>query len=263
MNSNLTKALCYSWIAFLLLGCTLEDKDSTIVEEDSTIVEEDSTTKENIKLNIRFHLMQSSDWIHPLGAEMNLWVSASDVRQIIIPEMNSIWSQAGIEWQIEEIITESINEYDGFEEGIEYVINSGRDDEGRADPARLPHLYNMMDPLNQSSESELEGNLFHMYIFPFIGNTSQGNAMRAFGYHCVVGCWSNKHNRGENPEKTLLVESKQQFVRGSLSRTISHELGHVLGLSHSCENCLMYSKGYTINAEQITIVTEEAKRRSN
>ena len=83
-----------------------------------------------------------------------------------------------------------------------------------------------------------------------------------YGFHSVVGCWTNKHNRGENPEKTLLTEPQTEFVRGSLARTISHELGHVLGLSHSCNNCLMYSRGYELNVAQIVISTEEARRRS-
>ena len=235
-------------IVLLLIGCN-EDNNSLNAEE-------------NIKLNIRVHLMESEAWIHPLGSEMNMWVTESDVRQTIIPEMNSIWSQAKIEWMVEGIINEPRVEYNGFEEDIEYIINSERDDEGRSDPARLPLLYNLMNPSYLSSEIELEKNLFHIYIFPFIGNTSQGNAMNPYGFHSVVGCWTNKHNRGENPEKTLLTEPQTEFVRGSLARTISHELGHVLGLSHSCNNCLMYSRGYELNVAQIVISTEEARRRS-
>ena len=235
-------------IVLLLIGCN-EDNNSLNAEE-------------NIKLNIRVHLMESEAWIHPLGSEMNMWVTESDVRQTIIPEINSIWSQAKIEWMVEGIINEPIVEYNGFEEDIEYIINSERDDEGRSDPARLPLLYNLMNPSYLSSEIELEKNLFHIYIFPFIGNTSQGNAMNPYGFHSVVGCWTNKHNRGENPEKTLLTEPQTEFVRGSLARTISHELGHVLGLSHSCNNCLMYSRGYELNVAQIVISTEEARRRS-
>ena len=214
-----------------------------------------------IELNIRIHLMQSEAWIHPLVSEMNMWVTESDVRQTIIPEMNLIWSQASIEWKVEGIINEPIVEYTGFEEDVEYIINSKRDDQGRSDKARLPLLYNLMNPSYLSSEIELEKNLFHIYIFPFIGNTSQGNAMRPFGFHSVVGCWTNKHNGGGNPQKTLLTEPHSEIDRGSLARTISHELGHVLGLSHSCNNCLMYSKGYELNTSQIIISTEEAIRR--
>ncbi len=234
-----------------------EDENGNTDEEENT----SSDAEENIKLNLRVHLMQSEAWIHPKGSEMNMWITEDDVRDSILPEMNSIWSQAKIEWTIEQIINEPIVEYTGFEEDIEYIINSKRNDQGRSDRARLPLLHKLMDPSNLSSEMELEQNLFHIYIFPFIGNTSQGNSMRPFGYHSVVGCWTNKFNGGENPEKTLLTESQTEFVRGSLARTISHELGHVLGLRHSCNNCLMRNKGYVINAEQIAISTEEARRR--
>ncbi len=242
------KVLYILLVALLLAGCT---NDNNVTPE-----------KADIKLNLRVHLMQSNAWIHPLGAEMDMWVTRTDVEQIIIPEINSIWRQARIEWTIEDIINESISEYSGFEQDIEYIVNSERDSNGRSDPARLPLLYNLMDPLYLSSESELASNLFHIYIFPFIGNTSQGNAMNSFGFHSVVGCWTNKHNGGQNPEETLLTESQSEFIRGSLSRTISHELGHVLGLSHSCYNCLMYSRGYDLNDAQIVISIEEARRRS-
>ena len=113
-----------------------------------------------------------------------------------------------------------------------------------------------------SIADELESDLFHIYLFPFIGNTSQGNAMRGYNFHSIVGIWSNKHNGGGNPEKTLLKEDHDLFVRGSLSRTISHELGHVLNLTHGqCDDCLMKGRGYGITQEQIDISQEEAKRR--
>ena len=79
--------------------------------------------------------------------------------------------------------------------------------------------------------------------------------MRDFNFHSVVGTWTNKHNGGGIPEKTLLKESQNSFIRGSLSRTISHEIGHVLGLNHNeCNSkCLMGggSNGYSLTTAQI------------
>ena len=75
-----------------------------------------------------------------------------------------------------------------------------------------------MAPENRIERDEFGTNNFHVYIYPFIGNTSQGNSMRemnipglskaSYGFHTVVGAWS-------------------------LSRTIAHEVGHVLGLRHN------------------------------
>ncbi len=216
-----------------------------------------------IPLNLRVHIIQSSPWIHPLGTEMESWVSPSDVKNTILPEVNRIWKQANIQWEIESIIEEDIRPFKGFENSIDFVINTKRDAAGKSDPKRLPHLYRLMKKRYKSTPEELGTNLFHIYLFPFIGNTSQGNAMRPFGYHTVVGTWSNKHNRGGIPEKTLLVEDENTFVRGSLSRTIAHELGHVLSLGHNqCNDCLMKASGYRITAEQIEMARKVAMDRS-
>ena len=56
--------------------------------------------------------------------------------------------------------------------------------------------------------------------------------MRGYNFHSVDGIWSNKHNGGGNPEKTLLKEDHDLFFRRSLSRTILNELGHLLNLTH-------------------------------
>jgi len=215
-----------------------------------------------IDLNLRVHVMQDDPWIHGSGNAMPPWVSGDDISETLMPEVNDIWQLAGIRWSIENIIQEPINTYDGYQDDIQYIVDSQRDEEGRSDPERLPRLYNLMQSDNLSSDGELDHNLFHIYIFPFIGNTSQGNAMSSFGWHSVVGSWSNKHNDGGIPEKTLLIEAQQNFVRGSLARTIAHELGHVLNLRHDCEQCLMYAQGYDITDIQIQTAREEGTRRS-
>ena len=215
-----------------------------------------------IDLNLRFHVMQDDPWIHGSGNAMPSWVSEGDIVETLMPELNDIWQQAGIHWSIEKIIQEPVQTYDGYQDDVRYIVDSQRDSEGKSDPERLPRLYDLMQPDNRSSEEELDDNLFHIYIFPFIGNTSQGNAMSSFGWHSVVGSWSNKHNDGGIPEKTLMIEAQQNFVRGSLARTIAHELGHVLSLRHDCEQCLMHAQGYDINDTQIQTAREEGARRS-
>jgi hypothetical protein len=218
---------------------------------------------ETIKLNLRIHIMETTPWIHSSGVSMNSWVTPKDVNEVIMPELNEIWSQANIVWSIESIIEENVVVFKGDSIAISYIVNSKRDSEGRSDKQRLPHLYSLMQPQYRSEKSKVDSNLYHIYLFPFIGNTSQGNAMKRFDCHAVVGIWSNKHNRGKSPEKTLLQEDHDLWKRGSLSRTIAHELGHVLRLTHNqCSICLMKGQGYMITPEQIEISRQEAIRRS-
>ena len=84
--------------------------------------------------------------------------------------------------------------------------------------------------------------------------------MRGYNFHSVVGIWSNKHNRGGNPEKTLLKENHDLFVRGSLSRTISHELGHVLNLTHGqCDDCLIKGEDMELNESKLKFLKRKQK----
>jgi hypothetical protein len=215
-----------------------------------------------IKLNLRIHIMETTPWMHSSGVSMNSWVTPKDVNEVIVPELNKIWSQANIVWNVESIIEEDLVTFKGDSAAISYIINSKRDSAGHSDKQRLPYLYSLMQPQYRSEKRKVDSNLFHIYLFPFIGNTSQGNAMKRFDRHAVVGIWSNKHNRGKSPEKTLLKEDHDLWKRGSLSRTIAHELGHVLRLTHSqCSICLMKGRGYVITPEQIEISRKEAKRR--
>ena len=63
------------------------------------------------------------------------------------------------------------------------------DENGQSDPNRLPILYNLIP---ESTRITSDTQLFKIYIFPFIGNRAQGNAMKSFGNNSVVSAWSNK-----------------------------------------------------------------------
>jgi hypothetical protein len=215
-----------------------------------------------IELNLRVHVMQSEPWIHSTGTALTTWVTTKNVTDTILPEMNSIWSQADIRWVVESILLEDIDKPPGYQDDINYVLMAQRNAQGQADPERLPHLYRLMQPQHRSTEAELTQNLFHVYLFPFTGNTSQGNAMADFGYHVVTGIWTNKFNDGGVPERHALTESHARFQRGSISQTLAHELGHVLGLTHQdCTGCLMSSDGYDITQAEIDTARALATER--
>lgn len=266
------KKLFYLLLFFILLfSCS--NNDSINTSDNSPIINIDDTSEDSfspINLNLRVQIMKDIIMIHSTtGVCMDSWVTTNNVKGIIIPEVNTIWKQAGITWIIESIIEEDVVKYTDYESSLNFIVNSDRNSDGNSDPARLSHLFSLMQLEYMSKANELGKNLFHIYLFPFIGNTSQGNAMSGFNYHTVVGTWTNKHNGGGVPEKTILTENQSAFEKGSLSRTISHELGHVLNLSHNeCDyRCLMggtNSDGYTLtNGQKIKSRIEAFNRMYN
>jgi len=262
------KKTVYFFLCFVLLFACSNNQTTSVNDDDPIVIDDnDNDRLPIIELNLRIHIMTDIVMTHSTGTTMNSWVTPKDVKETILPEINKIWEQAGIFWLIESIIEEDVVKGNSYEESINFIVNTKRDSNGSSNPARLPHLFSLMQPKNMSTEDELGRNLFHIYLFPFIGNTSQGNAMRDFNFHSVVGTWTNKFNGGGIPEKTLLKENQNVFERGSLSRTISHEIGHVLNLSHNqCSfGCLMGGKesdGYFLSDDQKIKSRIEAFNRS-
>jgi hypothetical protein len=252
-------------LSVLLFSCS--DGPTEFNQDDFSSYDGNKDTELSlIELNLRVHIMKDIVMPHATGVIMDAWVSPDDVRERIVPEMNAIWDQAKIKWVIESVIEEDVVKGDTYDQSLNFLIHTKRDAEGHSDPARLPHLYSLMQEQNRSKADELGKNLFHIYLFPFVGNTSQGNAMSGFDYHCILGTWSNKHNGGGAPEKSLLSENHNQFIRGSIGRTASHELGHVLNLRHDecISNCLMGggSNGYSLSEAQINEARFEAINRT-
>ncbi|WP_372755216.1 zinc-dependent metalloprotease [Labilibaculum sp.] len=231
----------------------------------STVPSYSQDKNDVIELNIRVHLMQGITVCHSTGVCMENWVTPEDVREIIFPEVNAIWEQANIKWVIESIIEEDVVKDENYEESVAYMATTHRDSKGHSDPVRLDKLYSFMQPEYRTQPDEVGKNLFHIYLFPFMGNTSQGNAMKKHGMHTCVGTWTNKSKTSTTPRKRLLVEDHDAYVYGSLSRTIAHEIGHTLGLRHNiCKiKCLMggKSRGYSLCDSQIERSREFAKKR--
>lgn len=244
------------------------DQSSEVHRKDDSKEAPRCQESDRIYLSLRVHLMRGVNMIHSGVSMTTSHITVDIVKNSIIPEVNNIYRSANIEFNSEGIIEEQVIKGENFLEDLQIVLNAKRDSNGRSDPNRLPPLYRMMDPKFRSQGSE-DDDLFHIYLFPFIGNTSQGNAMRGFGYHSVVGVWSNKHNNGGVPRKVNIVGANNNGL-GSLSRTIAHEQAHVLGLNHNdCTSteqldCLMNgSSGYDLTAGEVTKMRSMANERKS
>ena len=225
-----------------------------------------------VTLNLRIHLMQdTSDWVHSTGVRMNNnHLTSADLVGEFLPELNRIWKQAKVEWVVESVILEEIVHTGSYHEDLAYVLNA----DGASASNPLPLLHRMMDGRYKSTATQLnaKANLFHVYFFPFIGNTNEGNAMSSYGYSTVVGTWSNKRKNNADvdgycaPQRRVMSESWAQFDVGSIGQTVGHELGYVLGLSpDDClggGGCLMKSNGYALNPDQICTARAHAMERT-
>lgn len=211
-----------------------------------------------ITVPLRFHIVADLT-MHKNGQEMNSWVGEHDIKLAILPEVNRIWQQAGIAFSIEKILKAPALNPPHKKRLIDYVVDAKRDSDGNSDAKRIKKLNKLIN------WEEHNPNAINIYLIPYLGETSQGNAKPNFK-RIFVGQWSDKPTKGKNtPERFQLTESGV-FKIGSLSRTVAHEIGHILGLKHPDKrtqknfDLLMGGKkaGYQLTGEEIETAREQA-----
>jgi hypothetical protein len=198
---------------------------------------------EKLALRVRIHLTTGLSMTKK-GVNMTNWITPNMIEEKVLPEVNRIWSQANVEWILDGILNCPTKETDR-EEVIAYVLATQRDSEGHGDPERIQKYLSIL-PIDQE-----EDRVVNIYAVPYLGGTSQGNACK--GARILIGEWTDKPSGGNLPPQKCLLVEPEPFVKGSFGRTMAHELGHILGLSHPKERGipqLMGSGGYILTEEQ-------------
>jgi hypothetical protein len=179
------------------------------------------------RVAVRFHLIADMDMAKK-GVAMTHWMTPEMIKTTVMPEVNRIWAPAKIEWTLSGV-TPGTTRSEGRSDVIAYLLAATRDSDGRGDPERIKKLLGILN------EDQKDARAVNIYVIPYLGGTSQGNTQPA-QRRIIMGQWTDKPSRGERPpEKCLLVEDRP-FKQGSFSRTVAHELGHILSLKHPEKN---------------------------
>ena len=191
---------------------------------------DDGNGLECLELPVRFHLL-SDITMEKAGVEMGMWVTAEDVTDHIVPEMNRIWEPAGIRWVVESILIEESADIPNKQAVIERIQESDRS------TSTLVSEIQSLFPADSRHQA-----IFNVHLLPFIGGTRQGFAATGGGWEsgisndggniAYVGVWTDKPSGGRNPPRQFPLTEALPFTIGSIARTCAHEVGHNLRLGH-------------------------------
>ena len=146
---------------------------------------------------------------------MDVWVTPTQITDIVLPEVNRIWAAANISFKLNSIEVHD-NEPSSTElQALEVLKNSDREMENQF-PSMNRIRKVAIKTLSLESPNNIPG-VMNAFLLPYMGKTRQGNA--AGGTSTIaMGVWSDKYTF--DPTMVLLTESQDAFVRGSLARTI-------------------------------------------
>jgi hypothetical protein len=211
-----------------------------------------------ITVPVRVHIVR--DLVMPKdGLAMQSWVTEQQVRDVIVPEVNRIWRAADVAFRLDAVAAVPTRHPSDRRERIEAVVTARRDAEGESDPERIGHLGELI------AFAPGAAGTVDVYLVPYLGEASQGNTKRSLR-RVFVAQWTDKGSKGRRAPQRFQLTEPGAFDRGSLSRTVAHELGHVLGLRHpdkrdAVAGLLMGGRrpGESLTAEEVA----KARRRAD
>ena len=192
------------------------------------------------------------------------WIQEGQIRKTVLPEINRIWKQANIEFYDKMILVRSAKNLSKKKEISEYLANAARDEYGKSDPERITKLSELIDFSEETAKT------LNIYLVPYLGEASQGHAQRKLR-RAFIAQWTDKPSKGELKPERFQLREQGEFKDGSLARTIAHEIGHLLKLSHpekeeqTVFHRLMGGKqpGYQLTADEVERARRQAIKLTN
>lgn len=194
---------------------------------------------------VRVHLVTGAEFTAADGTKIDLWLTPDEFTKEVLPEMNRIWSAAGLQWRVMSVDFEAAAKGPAASAGMAEIRKQAKE-AGPAVRAVLPR------PAGGTRD------VIDLYLLPSIG-AANGIAFPQ-NHVATVGIWRQP---GKRPyHRAPLVLTEPPYV--SVAKTCAHELGHNLGLKHpdaSVKNRLMVAgPGLELTPEEIATARREAKR---
>ena len=97
---------------------------------------------------------------------MDSWLTEEQISNEIMPEVNRIYQQANIHWDIQELIVEPASQRN-YGEAADWISLSDRNSDN---PQRISNYFELIP------SSTIDETMVNLYFVTFIGNTRQGRA---------------------------------------------------------------------------------------
>jgi hypothetical protein len=206
----------------------------------------EASSNETINIDLKFYSLNDVV-MKRKNLEMKSWIAEDDIKKIV-ECVNNIYERNFKKYKVYPIIqfnyisltklnVLSTPGNKDIKKKINFIVKSTRND-GEVKKKKLKKYIQSFFGKKIIKSNDRMKNI-NIYFVPFYGNTRQGFAYYSksspYKKDVFLSEWTNKDNLGQQPHKRNLLPKK--YVTGlgyfnSLCKTLGHEIGHVLNLTH-------------------------------